>query len=252
MKSLSNFVTSYLSLVTCFHRWHPEVAIRYLPIIQEVHNSKFIIQNSRILEVGSGWLGISPYLGRQVTGLDEDFEGKKFSLLKQVTGSVLKIPFKDNSFGSVIGVDVLEHLPKNQRPRAMSELLRVAGKQVFIGVPCGKKSLRQDVELDKIYQITFKKQFEFLKDHLSNGLPEEKQVRLLIESAAKKNGKKVETKIQGNENLDLRMFLMKGWITKNPITDFIFRKVFLLLIPFFPLVDKPPYYRKLFFVTIKS
>jgi len=238
-----------LSKILNFHRWHPEVAIRYLPIVKQLKATS--LSSGSMLEVGSGWLGIAPYLGEQITGLDESFKDKKFPLLKQVNGSILKLPFKDNSFEAVICIDVLEHLSREKRQTAVNELLRVAKKQVFIGVPCGEDSLNQDILLDKKYKSIFKKQFHFLKDHLKYGLPEENEIMGLIKKAAEKHNKKITIKVKGNENLKLRKFLMQGFITKNPLINFIYRKAFLLLIPFFKLFDKPSYYRKLFFVRIK-
>ena len=241
-----------LDKIIHFYRWHPEVAIRYLPVVRAIRDSKFKILDSRILEVGSGWLGIAPYLGGQITGLDENFEKRSFPLLKQVKGSILKIPFGSNSFDIIICIDVLEHLPKNKRQTAIDELLRVGKKYVFIGVPCGKESLNQDLLLDKLYKKVFSKPFPFLQEHLKYGLPEEKQITQSIKEAAKINKKDINIRTTGNESLKLRKFLMRGFITKNPLIDFIYRKAMLFGIPFFSLFDRPPYYRKLFFVRIKQ
>lgn len=239
-----------LNKIFNFWRWHPEVAIRYLPIVANIKSRVSRIEN--ILELGSGWLGIAPYLDKMVVGVDEDFGGKKFHLLKQVKGNILKVPFADNSFDYVICVDVLEHLTKEQRARALAEILRVAKKEFFIGVPCGRQSYQQDKKLEIKYRKIFDRQFSFLQDHLKFGLPEESEIMQGLNLASKRNHKKITIKIQGNENLQLREFLMKGWMTKNPMIDFIYRKFFLLLIPLFKLFDKPPYYRKLFFVRIES
>ena len=248
MNILDKIIHYPLSIIH-FYRWHPEVAIRYLPIVKQL---RAISHAPRaILEVGSGWLGISPYLGRQITGLDEDFENKSFPLLKQIKENVLKIPFGNNSFDIIICVDVLEHLPKNKRQIAVNELLRVGKNYVFLGVPCGKKSFKQDLLLDKHYKKIFNKPFPFLQEHLKYGLPEEKQITQLIKEAAKINKKDINIRITGNESLKLRKFLMTGFITKNSLIDFIYRKAMLFGIPFFSLFDRPPYYRKLFFVRIK-
>ena len=233
-----------------FWRWHPEIAIRYLPIVRKVKSQKSKVKS--ILEVGAGWLGISPYLGQEVIGLDEDFEAKKFPLLTQKKGSILNIPFRNDSFDNVICVDVLEHLSKETRQTAINELLRIAKNGIYLGVPCGKDSLSQDREIDKRYRLVFDHSFSFLQQHLKFGLPEEEEISEKLNKAAAKYKKIIDIKIDGNENLELRKFLMTGWMTKNLLVDFVFRKVFLLFIPFFSLFDKSPYYRKLFFVKINS
>ncbi len=250
--SIVNKIFNFQFSIFNFFRWHPEVAIRYWPIARSVKCQVSSVKEISILEVGSGWLGIAPYLGKEVVGLDEDFEGRKFGLLKQIKGSVLKLPFKRDSFDFVVCVDVLEHLQKTKREKAIREVLRVAKREVFIAVPCGKKSFIQDKKLDKRYQQVFKQPFSFFKEHLEYGLPKKEEIVQLIKLAAKREKKKVGIKIQGNENLGLRNFLMKGWMTKNIFVDFLFRKIFLFLIPFFKLWDKPPYYRQIFFVKIEG
>lgn len=240
-----------------FWRWHPEVAIRYWPIVKKIKKMDYFgmqkskIKNLSILEVGSGWLGISPYLGFPVVGLDKDFGDKKFNLLKQFKGNLLKIPFAKNSFDMVISVDVLEHLPAEKRPKALEEIFRVAAKKIFLAIPMGKKSLDQDKQLDRQYKKKFGQPFPFFKEHLKYGFPEEKEMIKLIKLTAEKYKKQIKLEIKGNENLTLREILMKGWMTNNFLIDVLFRKVFLLLLPFFIFFDSSPYYRRIFFVTIK-
>ena len=80
------------------------------------------------------------------------------------------------------------------------------------------------------------------------GLPEKEEILELIKRSKKKT--QIQVQVIGNENLALRYFLMKGWMTKNIFIDLIFRKVMLFLIPLFSLFNRPPYYRQIFFVKI--
>lgn len=236
--------------IKCFWRWHPEVAIRYWPIVQRIKKEELKGKN-KILEVGSGWLGITPYLGQSIIGLDEDFGDRKFDLLNQAKGDTLRMPFKNNSFDFVISVDMLEHLSGKVRIKAVEEIFRVARKKVFLAVPCGGQSLNQDKQLDQEYKKVFKRPFSFLLEHLKYGLPEEKEVLQLIEAAAKKYKKRIKIQIEGNENMVLRGILMEGWMTNNFLVDIFFRKILLIFLPLLLLLNKPPYYRQIFFVTIE-
>ncbi len=231
-----------------FERWHPKIALRYLPIAEEVKKSG--LENPQVLEVGSGSLGIAPYLGLPVTGVDVDFSGPDFSLLKKVKGEATLLPFPNNSFDFVICVDVLEHLPPEKRSRAISEVLRCTKVEAFLAVPTGEGAAKQDRELASQYQKTFAEPFPFLKDHLQFGLPEKAWVSDTIKKEAQSLGKSVEIKTSGNINLGLRKFLMNGWMTKNLVIDFIFRKVFLFFIPIFRQLNQEPTYRQIFFVRI--
>ncbi len=231
-----------------FERWHPKIALRYLPIVKEIKKSG--LENPQILEVGSGSLGIVPYLDLPVTGVDVDFSGPQFPLLKQVKGKATNLPFPDNSFDFAISVDVLEHLLPEKRAKAIAEVLRCAKVEVFMAVPCGKGAMEQDKELNSLYQQIFGQPFPFLKEHLTFGLPEKEWLSDTIKEEAAKLGKEVEIWTEGNINLSLRNFLMRGWMTKNIIIDFIFRKVFLLFIPIFRRMNREPTYRQIFFVKI--
>lgn len=225
-----------------FYRWHPEVAIRYLPVVSGI---KSLGENITVLEIGSGGLGIAPYLRRNVVGVDTQFHPPFHPLLKQVKGSAIHVPFGNNTYDVVISVDTLEHLKKEQRERAIGEMIRVAKKKVIIAVPSGKKSYEQDKILDVLYKQRFGSSYIFLKEQIEYGLPEEEDFTRIIKSFARRKYGTYALTITGNENLKVRSFLMKGWMTKNRVKEFFFRKLLLLFIPFLT-VRKEPTYRKIF------
>lgn len=229
-----------------FWRWHPKVALRYLPIVKEIKKSG--IENPDILEIGSGSLGIAPYLEKEIIGLDRDFSGPDFPLLKKIYGEATDLPFKDKSFDFSLLVDVLEHLPSEDRQKAIKECLRVARYQSFIAVPCGKISLTQDKELSFLYRKKFAKDHPFFSDHLKYGLPKKEEVLRMIKDEMAILQRKGEIRNFGNINLSLRKFLMSGWMTTNPAIDFFFRKAMLPFIPIFCHFNQESYYREIFIV----
>lgn len=236
-----------LSSFWFFYRWHPEVALRYLAIVEDI---KKLGNNINILEVGSGGLGIVPYLKRKVTGVDRKFEPPFHPLLKKIKASSAKLPFAYSSYDLIVSVDMLEHLKKEDRKKAISEMIRVAKKKVFIGVPTGKKSLEQDKMLDEYYQKRFGHRFIFLEEQITFGLPEKGEIHDLIKIAGIDHRKDLRIKIIGNENLQLREFLMKGWMTNNFFTDAFYRKIMLLFVPIMRYCNYEPTYRQIFFVDI--
>lgn len=226
-----------------FNMWHPEVAIRYLPIAKEIKQ----MGDVSVLEVGSGGLGVAPYLNRPVTGIDEDFSPPHHPLLNMVKGIGENLPFEDKNFDVVISVDTLEHVPPENREKVIAEIVRVAKKEIILAFPSGPMPIEQDQELSNVYQKKFGHEFHFLVEHLKYGLPDEQQVTKILKKLA---GQKATLRVDGNENLKLRNFLMTGWMTKNPLVNLFFRKVLLLATPIFVRMQFDPYYRKIFYVKL--
>lgn len=230
-----------------FYRWHPAIALRYLPIVERIKKTKEV---GNILEVGSAGLGIAPYLKREVTGVDVEFTPPYHPFLKRVKASALKLPFSDSTYDVVLSVDMLEHLNEKDRALAISEMTRVAKKQVLIGVPSGKEAIHEDIYLHEFYKSKFGKKYKFFEEQIEEKLPAKEDMVKMIITAASNLNKKISVKVVGNENITVHRLLMKGWMTRNFLANIFYRKVLLFFIPILRLFDSPPYYRQLFFVEI--
>jgi predicted SAM-dependent methyltransferase len=230
-----------------FRRWHPQLALRYLPIVRFINKSG--LKNSRILEIGSGSLGIGPYLGKPITAVDIDFSGPNWKNLKKIVSSATQLPFAHNSFDVSLSVDLLEHLPEKSRLQALTEQFRVSKNLAIIALPLGKDSSAQDQLLNQEYRNIHLRQHPFLQEHLQYGLPQsEKQLRELISRAT---SKKISILVQGNRNLFLRLWLMRGWTSRSKLVNLFFRKILLPFLPLLRIMDKyPPHYRQIFYVKL--
>ncbi|OGV91180.1 hypothetical protein A3A66_01005 [Microgenomates group bacterium RIFCSPLOWO2_01_FULL_46_13] len=227
-----------------FKRWHPALALRYLPIV------RLINRNESVLEVGSGSLGIGPYLRRGLTGVDVDFSGPEWPDMKRVEASATNLPQADDSFDVVINLDMLEHLAPRDRQKAIEEMVRVAKKKIIIGVPVGELAARQDELVDKLYEKIWGRRHKFLKEQTEYGLPTEAEMEDMIYSMVKRRGKTVKMKVIPNENLKMRWWLMKGWASKNFWVNVFFRKILLLAIPILRLFNHEPVYRKIYYCRL--
>lgn len=229
-----------------FENQHPESALRYLPIVSTLkeHN----LENSKILEVGSGSLGIIPYLKKPIDGIDIDFSGPQTPLLNKIKGSSLELPFRKNSYEVAICVDTLEHIEKGQREKAIAEILRVANKMVVIVVPVGNLSEIQDKKLERYYQKVFHQKNNFLSEHVKNGLPTTDEVLVILDRVLAKLGKKAKISSFPILNLKIREFLMKTWISDSRFIYYLYLKGYLLLLPLLRLANFGNCYRRMFVV----
>src|SRR3989338_8949980 len=147
---------------------HPDAALRYIPVVGAIKRAK--LENSKILEIGQGSLGIVPYLKRQIDGIDIDFSGPQTDLLVKTRGSATELPFRKNAYDVTISVDLLEHLKQEERKKAIAEMLRVTKKLAIIVVPIGELSQNQDEELKFLWEKVFGAKNQFLSEHVENGL----------------------------------------------------------------------------------
>lgn len=91
----------------------------------------------RLLAVGTGAAHIARVLERTVVGVNRVGADPASPHLIAVRASLAGLPFRDGTFDDVICGDSLLHLDAVERPRALAELVRVAGQRVLIAIPAG-------------------------------------------------------------------------------------------------------------------
>lgn len=229
-----------------YYRMHPETAIRYFPIVKLLKKLK--LDKSQILEVGSGSYGISPYLRKNITGVDMSFDEPEYHRLRRVIGSAEKLPFKNNQFAVVILSDVLEHLPQKIREKSLLEAIRVARRVVIVSGPFGEEAFNQDKILAEYSLKKTGQMHPYFKDHLELGIPEVSNVKKWVE----KSKKVQEVKIIGSYfNLGLRKQLMKLFISKRKLIFYFYLKGLMPLVPLLRYFNNKPCYRTLMLINLK-
>jgi ubiquinone/menaquinone biosynthesis C-methylase UbiE len=133
-------------------------------------------------------------------------------------GSVLRVPFDDNSFDLVVSIDVLEHLPQQLRQTAIDEIIRVSSNTVIVGCPAGKAA----AEIDKnTLHVYFRNKIEeavwWLKDHINNGLPTLDDLESYIFNAAKSLKKDILLKKEKNINIAVYRKFINSFMTQRRI-----------------------------------
>lgn len=229
-----------------FWRQHPEAALRYWPVVREIKKAK--LENSKILEIGPGSLGIVPYLKGEIVGIDVDFSGPQTKSLNKIKGKATELPFRKNSYDATISVDVLEHIPPQLRETAILEMLRVTKRLAIIVIPTGEHSEEQDRQLHERWNKVFKTKNQFLEEHVKFGLPKNEEIFVYIDRSLRKLKKDAKTRSYPNLNIFIRKILMLTWITKNKYLYYLYLKGFLLFMPILKFANFEKTYRRVFVV----
>lgn len=243
-KTLKNFFEKY------FYQQDTETALRYYPVVSQIKKAN--LADSKILEIGSGPLGITPYIKKPIDGLDVDFSGPKSALVNRIKHSADKLPFGKDFYDVTIAVDVFEHLEPNLRQSAIYEMLRVTKKLSIIVIPTSEDSQQQDRLFHDIWTKTFNIKNRSLEQHLKYGLPEANELLVYIDKSLRKLNKKATISSYPNLNLQVRFMLIRTNYTKSVFLNFIYLKGYLLLLPVLRFCNFGKTYRRVFVIEFGS
>jgi SAM-dependent methyltransferase len=154
--------------------------VRVEPILALVED----LGGGTLLDAGSGSTGLSPWLGDawSLTAVDTAFDdygaSRGFSgSARAVVADVRTLPFEDRSFDAVVALDLLEHIPPEDRDRALAELSRVTRRRLVVGGPTGEEALAADRRLFDV----LRRRPGWLAEHLEMGFPTREQLVAALE-----------------------------------------------------------------------
>ncbi|MDO8487442.1 MAG: class I SAM-dependent methyltransferase [Candidatus Curtissbacteria bacterium] len=113
-----------------------------------------------------------------------------------------KLPFKNNSFDVVCSIDVLEHLPKNDRAKFIKELKRVAAKRIILSFPIQTPQHEAYERQTQEWLQSKGKDVTYLKEHIKFGLPEKDEILNITK------GQKTAMIYSGNTNVNKFLFML--------------------------------------------
>lgn len=110
--------------------------------------------------------------------------------MKFISGDALDIPVEAGSFDFVFSTDMLEHIPREGRLKALQEAARVCSDTCVIGFPCGELAKLHDdfwfYYLDASEQPGWKTgRHDRVPEHYEQGLPNETEIDQLIQHLEK-------------------------------------------------------------------
>jgi SAM-dependent methyltransferase len=181
---------------------HPDTYARHALAAQLLGDAE------SILDVGGVLGGLAPFLPKSrivVANVERPadvvFDGRR-------------LPFPDSSFAAATSLDVLEHVPRDQRAAHVAELARVAREHVVLAAPLGSE---QHVEAERAlagwYEGTAGAPHPRLAQHVAYGLPTGEELLALAEAA----GLRGELFFQGDFRSSERLFRLAARARRNPL-----------------------------------
>ncbi|MDX6215135.1 MAG: hypothetical protein QOG99_719 [Frankiales bacterium] len=143
--------------------------LRYEPFLKELDRSA---QVPTVLDVGSGWYGLSWYWPHPVVQTDLRLTGAPPAAWRPGTASYVcasadRLPFATDGFDVVLSSDLMEHLPVDIRVEAVRELTRVARSAVLLGFPSGRGAAWVDRGYGVFLRLLRRPWPDWLQDHLA-------------------------------------------------------------------------------------
>jgi hypothetical protein len=151
---------------------------RFEPVLALVLSSGS--PGGRLLDVGSGSRGIATLLPGEwcTTALDANFDDyagtqrpRRLEPDQQI-GDVRALPFPDASFDVTVALDLLEHVPPDDRAQAVREICRVTSLRAVIACPAGAEALAADQRLASRFARSRRPVPLWLDEHLEHGFPD--------------------------------------------------------------------------------
>ena len=224
-----------------YPEWVPEIALRYLPIVESI-----CAEPSRglILEVGVNRSGLTTYLRRPVIGVDCVMGAERTALVTPVLAKGQALPFQSRAFDYTVCMDTLEHIKCFDRNRFLKELIRVTKRRVYIGCPMGRQSEREDHALQQYYRAQKGEPFPFLDEHIANGLPRLETVLAEMEDIAKDSGRPIRLHCEPNLNVWVHRMLLRLWMRTDRVS-YVLHRLAIALIYVRRWLNAGPCYRQI-------
>lgn len=172
----------------------------------------------RILEVGGSGSILSQFIDVDLTILD--ILPNEHKLENYVQGSALAMPFADSSYDVVITSDVLEHIPKSDRPKFLKELTRVTKDLVVVAAPFNLTGVRDaEILANNFYKNIRGEDHRWLAEHLLDDLPNLNQSEVVLEKQEMEIGHFSHTSLYNWQLVTRVGFLLAHYGEKKAFAD---------------------------------
>ena len=224
-----------------YPEWVPEIALRYLPVVDSICAEP---SQGLILEVEVNGSGLTTYLRRPVIGVDCVMGADRAPLVTTILAKGQALPFQFETFDSTVCMDMLEHVECSDRNRFLRELMRVTTRRVYIGCPMWRQSERQDHALQQYYLAQNGQPVSFLDERIANGLPRLEALLAEIEGIAKESGRPIRLHCEANLNVWVHRMLLRLWMRTDRVS-YVFHRLAIGLVHVRRWLNAGPCYRQI-------
>ena len=220
---------------------------RYAIMRDVINNNRKKDQRFRVLDVGGRGNLLKKFLPNDdVFYLDPliDSEDKNF-----IVGDGCAIPLEDNNFDWITSADVFEHIPKEKRAVFLQENIRVSRLGVILAAPFWSKEVKKaEINANENYKnFSQGEDHMWLKEHLANGLPKEKET----EDFLKEKGISFQ-KLHNNRLFLWETIIGINFFVWNNFTEKMKKELeefnYFYNTDVFPYDSMEPSYRKIYFI----
>ncbi|MBW4040114.1 MAG: methyltransferase domain-containing protein [Acidobacteria bacterium] len=213
-------------------------AARYYPIV-DILKANGLFESGTVLEIGSGSVGLGRFRKVPFIGCDLTFPMEPVWPMTPLVASAAHLPLKDKEVDVVLASDILEHIPPELRKAVITEALRVAGKLVIFGFPCGNAAWTADRELRDAYIQANRTPPGWLNEHMEAPFPEPELFDGIV-------GWEIER--QDNENIAFRSWLLRREMSRVFVraSSMLMRIAPWLIRILLKRVHRAPFYRQIF------
>jgi SAM-dependent methyltransferase len=140
--------------------------LRYQPVVRLLDE----MPQGSVLDVGSGWHGLSSYRPGSTVQTDLAFVGtaptdERPGRALFLASSAERLPFADGAFDYAVSLDMFEHLPAGIREASVRELCRVTRRAVLVGFPVGRPAQVVDQVLYRLLRVCRQAVPDWLAEH---------------------------------------------------------------------------------------
>lgn len=188
---------------------------RYNNVTNVINTLRKSGQVFKILEVGANeHQNLEGFLpDDQITYLDILLPENLKNNPKYILGDATSMDFPENYYDIVVALDVFEHIADEDRIKFISELYRVSSDFFVITAPFhSTKVYEAEKRVNALYKSIFNKDFIWLEEHMTNGLPDLDKLTKYL------NSKEMEFKIISHGDIDIweRMMAIHFITAQNP------------------------------------